>query len=351
MRRSVRPARLGGVVRLVAERDNNAVGPAVAASATPAPSVEAVVRDGEPWLLYGWFAPGKSTRDVFLVRPDGTGSHVILDDVPGVHWSASWSPDGRRIIFAVTDPATPLGSLWTARADGSGATLLTDGGGACPDGMAHPAWSPDGSEVAFICYPDAVSHRKDSVAIYDPARNTIKRLMTVDWPEHLDGAPTWSPDGRDLAFSILHWDPTDQFLTGSLLAVVPAAGGPERRITAFDSNFSGPDWSPDGTELAMFSYDIGNQHTTPHPSNLYLTKPDGTALRQVTHSSVDGNMRIVAPRWTPDGTRLFCSVGHSSASNFTTDDLQIAFVDPGGGEPVPLPTVVHGSGPRLRPTP
>jgi Tol biopolymer transport system component len=322
-----------------------------ASTAPPSPSPSGLaVRDGESWLLYAWFAPGKSTRDVFLVRADGTDGHAILGDVPGVHWSPSWSSDGKRIVFIVTDAVTPDGSIWTAAADGSAAARLSDGDGACPDGMAHPSWSPDGTRIAFICYPDP-GGKQGSVAILDLASHLVTRLTTVKWPEHLDGAPTWSPDGRSLAYAILHWDPTDQFITGSLLAVIPAAGGKERRITAFDTNFSGPDWSPDGTELATFSYDIGNMHTTPHASNLYLIKPEGTGLRQITRSSVDGNRRIVAPRWTPDGTRLVCAVGTSSASDFTIDDLQLGVVDPGGGEPLLFTPTVHGSQPDPRPTP
>ncbi|OGO56697.1 MAG: hypothetical protein A2V85_07680 [Chloroflexi bacterium RBG_16_72_14] len=307
------------------------------------------MRDDEPWLVYSWYAPGKTEKDIFLVRQDGTDDHAILGDVPGAHASPSWYPDGSAIVFAVADARTPNGSIWTANADGTGPVMLADGGGACPDGVAHPTWSPDGSKLAFICYPDP-GGKQGSVATFDPATKSVTRLVTVDWPEHLDGAPTWSPDGRSLAFSILHWDATDQFLTGSLIAVVPVAGGKEQRLTTFDTNMSDPDWSPDGTELATFSYDMGNQHTTPHASNLYLIKPDGTDLRQLTYSSVDGNMRIVQPRWSPDGTRIVCAVAVSHAANFTTDDLQLAFVDPLGGEPVLLSPIIHGSQPDLRPT-
>jgi Tol biopolymer transport system component len=306
------------------------------------------VRDGEPWLVYAWWRSGTSIKDIYLVRPDGSGTHVILGDLPGSHGSPSWSPDGASLAFGVVDDATPGGSIWTAKPDGSAAAIRTDGDGECPDGLAHPSWSPDGSKLAFICYPDP-GGKQGSVATLDLATGSVTRLTTVTWPEHLDGAPTWSPDGRSLAFSILHWDPTDQFIDGSLIAVVDAAGGTERRITTFDTNMSDPDWGPDGTDLATFSYDMGNMHTTPHPSNVYLVRPDGTGLRQLTHSSVDGNMRIVQPRWSPDGTRIVCSVGISQASNFTTDDLQLAFVDPAGGEPVLLSPTVHGSQPDVRP--
>lgn len=325
-----------------------------AATLTPSPITTIAsgprVLPGEPWILYSWFLPGKRTKDILMVRPDGTDLHPISLEVPGRQGSPAWSSDGAQFVFTNADDATPGGSFWTANADGSGAAFLTDGGGSCPDGLAHPSWSPDGSKVAFICYPDPKG-TQGSVATFDLATGTVTRLMTVDWPEHLDGAPSWSPDGRSLAFSILHWDPTDQFLSGSLIAVVPAAGGLEQRLTTFDSNMSDPDWSPDGAELVTFSYDMGNQHTTPHASNLYLIKPDGSDLRQLTHSSVGGNMRIVQPRWSPDGSRIVCAVGFSRAGNFTTDDLQLAFVDPAGGEPVLLSPVVHGSLPDLRPTP
>lgn len=320
--------------------------PSPSSASSPVPAV----LPGEPWILYSWFLPGKDSKDVLVVRPDGTDGHPILLDLPGIHGEPSWAPDGARFVFKVVSETWPSGAFWTANADGSGAAFLTDGGGSCPDGLAHPSWSLDGSKLAFVCYPDP-NGKQASVATFDLSTEAVTRLMTVEWPEHLDGAPSWSPDGQSLAFSILHWDPTDQFLTGSLIAVVRAAGGTEHRLTTFDTNFSDPDWSTDGTELATFSYDMGNQHSTSHASNIYLIKPDGSDLRQLTNSSVDGNMRIVQPRWSPDGTRIICAVGFSHAMDFTTDDLQLAFVDPAVGMPVLLSPVVHGSLPDLRPTP
>ena len=322
------------------------VGPSVGPTSEP----EIVVRDGEPWFLSAWYLPGKRTKDLFLTRPDGTDSHPVLADLPGEHLAAAWAPDGTRFAFTIRDAATPLGSIWTANADGSGASRLTDGGGACPDGIFHPSWSPDGSKLSVICYPDP-GGKEGSVAIFDPATSAVTRLYTVSWPEHLDGRAEWSPDGASLAFTIYHWDPTDQFVDGSVVAVISATGGPVDRLTTFDMDMSTGNWSPDGQEIAIASNGVGMRHASNEPSNVYAIRPDGTGLRQITRSSVDGHMRIFAPAWTPDG-RMLVAIGIASASGgtvTTVDDIRLAFVDPAGGEPDLLPSTIHGG--TLRPTP
>jgi len=324
--------------------------PTVAASpsATPVPSSIAVL-DGEPWIVYEWFQPGKDTKDLLLARPDGSDAHAIATDVPGSHYSPSWSPDGSRIAFVVRDDATPEGSIWTANADGSGATLLSAGGDTCPVGLFHPSWSPDGTKLAVVCYPGGPD--TESVAVMDVATKAITRLETVTHPQFLNNQPTWSPDGRWIAFDIGRWDPTNSFPVGWLVAVVAAAGGPVRRITTFETFMAHPDWSPDGQELVVGSYDIHDIQSTDQSSNLYLMKPDGSGVRQLTQSSVDGTMRIGQPRWSPDGTQIVVSVGLSEPPDTNISDAQLGFVSAAGGEPVLLSPTIHGSKPDLRPTP
>jgi|GEM_PF-2504323 len=322
------------------------------ASTAPSPSTNPgfVVKAGEPWVLFAWYLPGKNTKDLFLARPDGTDAHPILTDMPGERIAPAWSPDGSRFAFTNSDPATPLGSIWTANPDGSGAALLTDGGGSCPDGIAHPSWSPDGSKLSVICYPDP-GGQQGSVATFDVATRKVTRLVTVDEPEHLDGRADWSPDGSSLAFTIYHYDPTNAFIDSSLVAVIPSAGGTARRITTFEMDMSGGSWSPDGSEIALVKNGVGMRHASDQPSNIYAIKPDGTGLRQITRSSIDGYMRISAPAWTADG-RLLVVVGTAAritGSVPTVSDLRLGAVDPAGGEPVLFPTSIHGG--TLRPTP
>jgi len=318
------------------------------ASPTPQLTPMAVV-DGEPWIAYEWFQPGKDTKDLFLARPDGSDAHAIATYVPGSHYSASWSPDGSRLAFVVRDVTTPEGSIWTANADGSGAALLSAGGDTCPVGLFHPSWSPDGKKLAVVCYPGGPV--TESVAIMDVATMAITRLATVTHPEALNNQATWSPDGTSIAFDIQLWDPTQTFPVGWLVAVVPVAGGQVRRLTTFDTFMSHPDWSLDGQELVVTSYDIHDIPSTDQPSNLYVLKPDGSDLRQLTHSSVDGTMRIGQPRWSPDGTQIVVSVGISEPPDTNIGDAQLGFVSAAGGEPTVVSPTIHGSQPDLRPTP
>ncbi len=321
-------------------------------TATPPPRpTPMAIGDGEPWILFEWYRDGKDTKDLFLVRPDGSDAHAIVTDVPGEHKAASWSPDGTRIAFVVRDAETPDGSIWTANADGSGAKRLFDGGDACEWGVWHPSWSPDGLKLVMVCYPDSAD-RLSSIAVLDLASMALTTLATVKWPEGLDNPPRWSPDGASIAFPILHWDPTDDHLDGSLVAIVPAAGGKARRLTRFETFMSSPDWRPDGRELVMNSYDLGNIQDTDQPSNLYVIKPDGTGLRQLTHGSVNGEMRIAHPRWTPDGTGIYVSVATTAGPGSTrVNRVDPGFVDAAGGEPVLVSPYLSGAHPELRPTP
>lgn len=114
----------------------------------------------------------------------------------------------------------------------------------------------------------------------------------------------------------------------------PGRGRGGAAPTSFDTFLSHPSWSPDGAELVIGSYDLGNIRSTPNPSNLYAINPDGTGLRQLTQSSTDGHMRIGTPRWDPNGSRIVVSVLYSTGPDFEFGgDVRLAFVDAAGGEP------------------
>lgn len=281
--------------------------PVPSGSGPAAPSDKPLI-PGESWLVYAWYP------DVlYLVRPDGSDRHALDLGVPGVAFSPAWSPDGEHLVFVIRGEGspTPNGAIWTANPDGSGAAMLYGGNGECSDGAFWPSWSPDGTRLAMVCYSTAGGAGHSKISVLDLARMVRTDYVTLTYPETVDNPPSWSPDGSTLAFEIITWDPTDTFVSQSVVATVPASGpsGPMRRLTDPTLFASHPDWSPDGSLIAFNTYDTGNMHGIEQPSNVYTIAPDGTGLRQVSTASVDGKMRLGQPFWSSDGTRIWVSVG------------------------------------------
>lgn len=118
-------------------------------------------------------------RELFLADADGGKAtrltfNGVLDDNP------AWSPDGSRIAFARADGGDPR--IWAMDADGSDPSPLT------ADTLAAtmPAWSPDGSRIAFVVYLDTTPHLFVMDADgSDPTRITEAAVE--------DGPPAWRP--------------------------------------------------------------------------------------------------------------------------------------------------------------
>ena len=315
-------------------------------TALPGPSATPdAPRAGEPLLLFNRFV-GDDRKAAFIVRPDGMGEHRILPEDLGDVRAISWSPDGRRIVFAVRDATTPDGSVWTANADGSSPTRLYDGHADGCDAVFYPVWSPDAASLAMVCYAGAAGTPQlpnaAKVVVLDVKSRHLTVLATFHWPDFLDNPPAWSPDGRTLAFDILHWDPTNTFLDGSLVATVRADGSKGvRRLTRLDSFAAYPAWSPDGRTIVYNTYDLGNMGDA-GPSNLYAMAPDGTRVHQLTWASTGHGYRIAQPRWDPDGTRIWVTVSRDGK-------VGIGWVDPTTGVVTELP--VSGARPEPRPQP
>jgi dipeptidyl aminopeptidase/acylaminoacyl peptidase len=138
---------------------------------------------------------------------------------------------------------------------------------------ALPAWSPDGKSLAFVSKrapdPDRTYDSNVYLATVGPAPAEPVRLTAYEGEDNdpQGGSPlAWSPDGREIAY--LQGGPVKLIGYGVRhLAVVPAAGGPARVLTAtLDRNVSNPVWSRDGRTIRVLVEDDEAQRIVQVPS-------------------------------------------------------------------------------------
>lgn len=134
--------------------------------------------------------PDFDTTGTFIVATDWSTptSATKISRVLGGFFS--WSPDGTRLAVSGRHESDPQGaeSIWVMKVDGSGAHRLT------PLGMdaQQPAWSPDGSRVAFVANEAGQMH------IYLMNGDGSDQHPLTDGPQ--DETPMWSPEGSTIAF-------------------------------------------------------------------------------------------------------------------------------------------------------
>jgi len=140
------------------------------------------------------------TFQIFTMNADGSNVRQLTDD----EFSSSdpaWSPDGQQIAFATAREA-PVGSntLWVMDADGSNQRpLVFHPETGRPMFGNHPAWSPDGTKLAFDqCIDCEAFGRNHEIFVADLQTGVIDTL--VKHPAK-DDFPVWSPEGQRIAFT------------------------------------------------------------------------------------------------------------------------------------------------------
>ena len=243
---------------------------------------------------------------VWIVRPDGQQVNL------GAGHHPAYSPDGTRIAF-VRYPGRRRAHIWTMAADGTDRTAVTAG----QHWDSAPSWSPDGSRIVFsrggggrpadVYTVDVTSSFNEPVAVTSTFGNEFDT--------------EWSPDGTRIAFGVSICDEGCDLHIG----VVDVDGRNYTLLTPKGAVDVDPNWSPDSSTL-LFASD--RQGGGSGDYDIFTIPAAGGAPTRIT--AAPGAAAHREPIWSPDGTRI--SYVRQSAGGAVT----IRTANPDGSSPMRL---------------
>jgi dipeptidyl aminopeptidase/acylaminoacyl peptidase len=248
------------------------------------------------------------------------------------------SPDGRLVAYTVRetnwDDNAYETEIWLADPRAGTTRQLTN----AKKSSQSPAWSPDGSKLAFT------SDRTDKQQIHliNPQAGEAEALTTLE-----DGVSrfAWSPDGTRIAYTATdpksdaikdrekkygEFQVVDQDHRMTQLFVLDVATKKTRPLASGAFTVGSFAWSPDGTRIA-FDHRINSDPANGSSADISIVRVDDNSIRKlVTQDGPDSN-----PVWSPDGSRIAFTTAMANPNFFYTNSV-IATVPASGGSPVTL---------------
>jgi Tol biopolymer transport system component len=228
-----------------------------------------------------------------------TENIVQLTKLPFAARCPSWSPDMKKIAFA-GEPQSHS-EIFVMDADGSHITQLTHTGG----DDSHPHWSADGSRIMFNSSRATPNTKADWNKQWHELFSMKPDGSDVRQHTHCKTVSTYgsfSPDMKKITYRIVtdtpgvEWDLTPSERNSEVF-VADMDGSNEINLSQ-NAAFDGwPSWSPDGKMIAFSS----NRSGPANVGQIYLINPDGSGLRQLTI----GPRSFAQPSWSADGRQIF----------------------------------------------
>jgi dipeptidyl aminopeptidase/acylaminoacyl peptidase len=280
----------------------------------------------------------RRNTDVWMIKWDGS-EQLQLTSSPDGESSPRWSPDNKYLAFVASrgtdEEKKKGGQIWLLNRAGGEAQRVSDVKG----GVSDIQWSPDSTRIAFThddedpadepekmdgwkrkTAPPIVidryhfkqdragylGHQYTHIGVFDIATKTAKMITKGNTD---DTTPSWSPDGKLIAFLSKrgHADP-DRTSNEDLWVVEAREGAEPRQLTRTEFGEGGrPAWSPDGSRIAALMSD--NDQNTAYGMNKLIVIPSnppaniGATTRPTVYMpQLDRAVSNIA--WSADGQNI-----------------------------------------------
>ncbi|HTG83951.1 MAG TPA: S9 family peptidase [Gemmatimonadales bacterium] len=270
--------------------------------------------------------------DVWMTSWDGATTVQLTHTEKESESDPGWSPDGKFLAFlSDREDENDASQLWLLNTAGGEAERLTDG----KSGIESFAWAPDGKRMVFTIedgdsvevggtdtthkktpkpivvdryyfkedYTGYLGRKRTHLYLFDVATRITTQLTSGD---HNESLPSWSPDGKSIAFvskGAEDWDRNDNY---DVYVVDATPGAKPRQLTTFEGPDAEPDWesppawSPDGKQIAYLQG--GPLKLIYYAGHKVAVIPAAGGTPKIPSPNLDRNTDLL--RWSPDGNSL-----------------------------------------------
>jgi TolB protein len=255
--------------------------------------------------------PNLAAGEIYLMNEDGMNLRRLTENMDG-DFLPALSPDGKKIVFdsnrlRLPPPDEPLNTsdLFLMNTDGTEQTYLIRGSSA--------TWSPDGKNIVFHASasgaglptttdPGAATSDSDIFVA-----NVDDLLADVAEPHNItnssgviDNDPDWSPDGTKIVYTAhsvndIPPGPVFNYPTAEVFVIDVDGSGTPVQLTTNNEEERAAEWSPDGSKIVFMCRYGGSDF------EICTINPDGSGLVQVTNNTV----QELGIRWSVDGTQFW----------------------------------------------